>query len=135
LDGSGLFPNGLAFDVSGERLFVSESYARRIVSYRFDHGTLSDKRVIVDGIDGTPDGMALDADGNIWQCVNPADAIEVFSPHGQLLERVTTGEGSYPSNCCFAGPNMTTLYVTLAGTGGLAAFDVGTPGLPLYPFR
>ena len=134
LDDTGCFPNGIAFDPTGELLYVSESFTKRIVRYRVREGRLEDKTVLAE-LDGTPDGMALDADGNIWQCVNPLDAIFVIDPNGAVVERFPTGEGSYPSNCCFAGEGGSALYVTTAGKGGIAAFEPGARGLPLYPFR
>jgi gluconolactonase len=134
LDDTGFYPNGLAFDDTGERLFVSESFSKRLVSYRVNGGRLTDKTLVAE-FEATPDGMAIDVDHNIWQCVNPLDSILVVDPRGRLVERFFTGEGSYPSNCCFGGEGGSTLFVTTAGKGGIAAFAPGVSGLPLYPFR
>ncbi len=131
----GLFPNGLAFDVAGESLYVAETFAGRIVRYPWSPEGLGEPTVVCETLDGAPDGMALDADGNIWQAVNGSDSIQVFEPSGRLIERLPTGEGSYPSNCCFGGADNSTLYVTTAGTGGIASFDVGVRGLALFPYR
>jgi gluconolactonase len=133
LDDTGFFPNGLAFDPSGEWLVVAETFSTRLVRYRLAAGQLTDKTVFVEGI--PCDGMAFDAGGNLWQCVNPSDSIHVYDPRGRLIDRFETGEGSFPSNCCFGGPSLSTLYVTAAGAGGIAAFSPGVSGLPLYPFR
>lgn len=134
VDRGGFFPNGIAFDRSGEILYVSESFSKRIVSYRVSGGQLAEKTVLVE-LESTPDGMAIDIDGNIWQCCNPMDAIVVVSPSGKVIDRFETGDGSYPSNCCFAGADLGTLFVTLAGHGAIATFTPGVRGLPLYPFR
>ena len=131
----GLFPNGLAFDSTGEILYVAESFAERIVRYELANGSLGAPEILCEIADGQPDGMALDIEGNLWQCVNASDSVEVFGPSGKLIERLKCGEGSYPSNGCFGGPDGSTLFVTAAGTGGLASFDVGVRGLALYPFR
>ena len=131
----GHFPNGLAFDPAGESLYVAETLARRIVRYPWSANGLGKPTVHCETAGGGPDGMALDVDGNIWQSVNGSDSIQVFDPSGKLIDRLPTGEGSYPSNCCFGGPDNSTLYVTTAGTGGIAGFDVGIQGLPLFPFR
>ena len=37
----------------------------------------------------------------------------------------------YPTNICFGGPDLKTAYVTLSGTGQLAAMDWSDPGLRL----
>jgi gluconolactonase len=128
----GLFPNGLGFDPSGELLYVAQSFAKRIVSYRVGPGGLFDETVLCE-LEAIPDSLAIDADGNVWQCVNATDAVLVFDPRGKLVDRLDCGEGSYPSNCCFGGADLTTLYVTNAGQGGLLEFDLGVKGLPLYP--
>ena len=131
----GLFTNGLAFDAAGEALFVAETFDGRIVRYPWSADGLGEPSVFCETVDGTPDGMALDSEGNIWQAVNGSDSIQVFDPGGTLVERLPTGEGSYPSNCCFGGPERSTLYVTTAGTGGIASFDVSVKGMALFPFR
>ncbi|MQA92042.1 MAG: hypothetical protein GEU90_17760 [Gemmatimonas sp.] len=135
LDRTGFYPNGIAFDASGERLYVSESYSKRVVEYRLTAGALSDKRVVVE-LEATPDGMAVDVDGHIWQCVNPLDAILVVDPNqAAIIDRFATGEGSYPSNCCFGGDDRSLLYVTAAGEGAIKVFHAGVRGLALCPER
>ena len=37
----------------------------------------------------------------------------------------------YPTNICFGGKDMKTAYITLSGTGQLAAMDWPEPGLRL----
>jgi gluconolactonase len=131
----GHFTNGLAFDPAGKSLYVSETFDGRIVRYPWSSNGLGEPVVHCETVDGTPDGMALDVDGNIWQAVNGSDSIQVFDPSGKLVRRLPTGEGSYPSNCCFGGPDRSTLFVTTAKSGGIASFDVGVQGLALFPFR
>ncbi len=131
----GFFTNGLAFDPAGESLYVAETFAARIVRYPWSTDGLGEPTVHCETAGGSPDGMALDVDGNIWQSVNGSDSIQVFDANGKPIDRLPTGEGSYPSNCCFGGPDRSTLYVTTAGTGGIASFDVGVKGLALLPFR
>ena len=60
------------------------------------------------------------------------DVLVVLEPDGRVREVMPTGSGSEPTNCCLGDG---ALYVTLAGTGQLVAFDVGAEALPLYPAR
>lgn len=124
-----LFPNGLAFDPDG-RLFVAETFPGRIVRLdRASDGSWA-STVVCETIDGQPDGIAFDTEGRLWVAVNKSDSVQVFDRAGALVARVPLGEGSYPSNLCFGEPG--TLYVTTAGTGGLAVVEVDATGLPLH---
>lgn len=122
-----LFPNGIAFDAGGH-LYVAETFTGRIL--RLDHSSGEPRtRIVAETVDGRPDGMAFDVEGNLWVAVNASDSVQVFAPSGELVDRLHLGEGSYPSNLCFAG---STLFVTTAGYGGLVSIDVEVEGLPLH---
>lgn len=59
---------------------------------------------------GRGDGLAIDTQGNLW-CTNPdVSEIQVVSPAGEILGRVSVAEP--PSNCAFGGSDGKTLYIT-----------------------
>jgi gluconolactonase len=65
------------------------------------------------------DGMTLDTEGNIivcagWEQAGPGPMIYVFSPTGRVLATHPL-RVDRPTNCCFGGPDMKTLYVTTGG--------------------
>jgi gluconolactonase len=65
------------------------------------------------------DGMTLDVGGNIfvcagWEQAGPGPMIYVFSPLGRVLATHPL-RVDRPTNCCFGGPDMKTLYVTTGG--------------------
>jgi len=66
--------------------------------------------MVITGIDGAPDGMKLDAKGNIYVAAN---ALAIYSPQGRLLRTLQLPEK--PSNLCF-GPDEKTIYVTARTT-------------------
>ena len=119
------FPNGIAFDQHGA-LMVAETYTGRILE--LDPAT-GNTTVFAETVDGKPDGMAFDIEGNLWVAVNASDSVQVFDSSGQMTDRLCLGDGSYPSNLCFAGSR---LIVTTAGFGGAVSCDVGVAGLPLH---
>ena len=120
-----LFPNGIAFD-GGGRLLVAETYTGRILELDPHTGHTA---IFAEAVQGKPDGVALDVEGNLWVAVNASDSVQVFAPSGQMIDRLHIGGGSYPSNVCFSG---TRLVVTTAGFGGAVTCDVGVAGLPLH---
>ena len=51
-------------------------------------------------------------------------------PDGSGVDHVPLSD-PFTTNVCFGGPDLTTAYVTLSGTGKLVAFDWPRPGLKL----
>jgi len=121
-------PNGILISQDQSTLYVAESgYAKGIMrelrAYPIrEDGSLGtyitlftwgeDARGVHRGIDG----MCLDADGNIvatagWEVSGTGPMIYVFSPAGRVLETHPV-PAIRPTNCCFGGPDMTTLFVT-----------------------
>lgn len=128
-----LFPNGIAFDPSGEVMYLALTYPRVIEKFRFDAGRLTSQGILCTLAKGRPDGIAVDREGNLWICTPGTGGIEVFSPQGQALRRIELGDGTMNTNCCFGGPAMTDLFVTAAGRGSVLRLQAGVAGLPLYP--
>jgi sugar lactone lactonase YvrE len=60
--------NELRVSADGRRLYVNETFGRRLLSFAIgDGGALSDRTVLARfGHGDYPDGMALDAEGGVW---------------------------------------------------------------------
>jgi gluconolactonase len=100
-------PNGIALSPNGRTLYVTDSDARSVRAYDLDRGAASEGRVIVENIEGVPDGIRLDEKGNLW--VAAAGVME-YSPQGKLLGRIALTET--PSNLSFGDADMETLFIT-----------------------
>lgn len=101
-------PNGLAFSPDGKILYVDNSDEKNVRAYDVDReGKASNERVVVSGIDGVPDGMRVDAKGNLYVTAN---ALEIYSAEGKRLGSVKLPET--PANCAFGDADLQTLYVT-----------------------
>lgn len=110
-------PNGLAFSPDEKTLYVANSEKQK-VWMRYDvqpDGTVRNGRVFFDVTpsteNGLPDGMKLDAQGNLY-CAGPG-GVWVFTPEGRHLGTIKTPET--PANCNW-GDDGKTLYIT-AETG------------------
>ena len=119
LDDDYIGPNGLCFSPDMRRLYVNDSECHTIRVYAIDsHGKASGANVFAEtrDLDGTlgygaPDGMKVDAGGNVW-CAGQG-GIHVFDDSGILLGVLLTPQ--FPANFCFGGDDMCTLFVC-AGT-------------------
>ena len=142
-------PNGIALSPNEDRLYVAESFTRRILYWELSApGTIRPNPKTLDGsylltskipFEGCLDSMAIDEKGNLYvasflphgQDPNSRGGITVVSPEAEILEWIEIDIGTpdpFPSNLCFGGPHRTTMYVTLSGTGRLIACEVRIPG-------
>jgi gluconolactonase len=115
-------PNGLAFAPDYQTLYVAESPpspqgARQLRAYPVDaDGTLGAFCVLHDfGSHRGIDGMRVDADGYIvatcgWTTSGPGPRVAVFLPNGEVVAEHPTPVN--PTNCCFGGPDLRTIFVT-----------------------
>jgi gluconolactonase len=62
-------------------------------------------------VQNAPDGMALDADGNLYVAHYGMRQVQVLDPTGKLL-RSLPGGNLLTSNVAFGGPGMNQLYIT-----------------------
>ena len=144
--------NGLGWSPDGGTFYLTDSPQRKIFAYRFDGATgeISDRTVAIDlGNEAEavePDGLTIDAEGNIWTALWDGGCLACFNPTGEALGRVKL---PVPRPTCptFGGPNLSTLYVTTASvglsqkeiqkgfySGDIFAIEPPAPGLPLYRF-
>ncbi|MGD9329355.1 MAG: SMP-30/gluconolactonase/LRE family protein, partial [Cyclobacteriaceae bacterium] len=79
-------PNGILGTPDGKILYVTDAQAGK--TYKYDiqsDGTLSNKTLFVElGCDG----MTLDDAGNVYLTTSGKEAVDIFSPSGELLESI-----------------------------------------------
>lgn len=132
LDDSLTFPNGIILSPDERTLYVAVSDPDRavIMAYPLDSaGNVGAGRVFADmtalaksGLPGLPDGMAIDASGNLF-ATGPG-GVHVFAPDGRRLGRIDTGTAI--ANCAF-GEDGRTLF--LASNNMLARIRTRTIGV------
>lgn len=128
------FPNGLAFGPGGTDLYVADTTADAIVRYPVVDGRPGERSVLAH-VPGTgPDGIAFDADGNLYVAAFESDEVVVLDPAGAVVRRTSTGVRSRPTNLCFAGDDLGTLVVTLASGGRVVALDEPVHGARALPW-
>jgi sugar lactone lactonase YvrE len=113
IDG-GTIPNGMGWSPDGAVMYTTESRPGRITAWTVGpDGDPVQPRTLVeaDGSDGSPDGLAVDVDGNLWSAFAGGGHVTCFSPTGRVLHRVEV-PAPLPTSCCFAGPDRDRLVVT-----------------------
>jgi gluconolactonase len=149
LDDGLAFPNGIVLTPDGKKLYLAESQKNRILVYDVEApGKVGEPKVFAElptknaeqgQIDNQPDGMCLDAAGNLYVAHYGMKQVQVLNPAGQLIRRYGGGNTT-TSNVAFGGPDMNQLFITggigkEAGEGGLFRIDLGVKGLVILPAK
>lgn len=143
-------PNGFAWSPDGVRFYINDS-PRAMFAAEFDAGSgrAAPPYVFADvsAAPGFPDGMAVDAEGCLWNARWDGGGIARFAPDGKL-DRFVPMPVSRPTSCAFGGPKLDRLYVTSARigldparlaaeplAGGVFVLEPGVSGLPARRWR
>lgn len=109
------FPNGMAITPEGTTLIVAESTGRRLTSFTIaEDGSLRDREVFADGLDGPPDGICLDDKGGVWAAMTLAHQFERIVADGggafTVTDRIDVGDRMAIA-CALGGPEDRTLFL------------------------
>ena len=130
-DGDLTFANGMALNPAGDELYVSETFARRVVAIPIGtDGAAGEPRLVVENIERLPDGLAFDERGRLYiGCYEPSrvyrldnGVLELFvdDPDAHLL--------CHPTNVAFRGSELLTSNL---GRWHITRMQTDTAGWPL----
>ncbi len=106
--------NGIVWSIDGKRVFYIDTPRREVLAFDYDDGHLRNMRGAVDTshIDASPDGMTIDAKGNLWIAFCHGGCVACFDPvTGAEINRVEI-PCIETTACAFGGPGLADLYVT-----------------------
>jgi sugar lactone lactonase YvrE len=85
-DGLG-YTNEIAFHPNGQWLYVNETFTRRLSRFPLlSRGSLGPKQIVTEFGAGTyPDGMAFDAEGNVWIVSIVSNRVICVTPSGKQV--------------------------------------------------
>ena len=143
-------PNGLDWSPDGGTMYLVDSGQQVIAAFAFDgdRGTIHSGRILITVSEsvGAPDGMTVDAAGDLWVAIYGGGRIHRYSPDG-LLRDAFTVPARQTTSCAFVGHGLSRLYVTTATEGwsgeqrraeqdaGLVYWlDTDATGRPAAPF-
>ena len=143
--------NGLGWSRDGGTMYLADSGPRIVHAFAFDgeRGTISDGRELITVAEeiGAPDGLTVDADGDLWVAIYGGGRVHRYSPAG-VLRQAFLLPARETTSCAFAGAGLNRLYVTTAtedwtdeerraepAAGLTYRFETDATGCPAAPFR
>ena len=139
--------NGIVWTADKKTMYYNDTPTGTIQGFDYNDktGEITNKRVVVriPRGGGGPDGMTIDADGNLWVALWGSGTVGKFDPRtGQQLQKVIVPAQNV-SSCAFGGKNLDILYITTARvgvneaklkelplSGGLFSVKPGVKGVP-----
>ncbi len=107
------FPNGTVVTPDGSKLIVAESLGMRLSAFDIaDDGSLDNRRVWAPLPGRAPDGICLDADGNVWVANALAAECVLVAPGGEILRSVETTRNCFA--CMLGGADGRELFMVTA---------------------
>jgi gluconolactonase len=124
------FPNGIDLTADGDGVFVAEMRAHRLVMFKIgaDGNAIEQKLVRRFRESASPDGMAVDVDGRVFQALPGLQSLALVGSDGTLAELYYSPNWR-PSNVTFGGSDLRTVYV-ISQPG-----QIGESGGSIYSFR
>jgi gluconolactonase len=138
------YPNGCCLNAEGDVLYVAESHFPGVSRIPIlADGSAGTPETVVELPGTVPDGIAFDAQGNLYVACYRPDRIYRVAPAAQqapeqaaepeILAEDPTGELlNAPTNVAFVGKELDRMVVANVGEWHLAIADVGAVGLPLF---
>lgn len=130
------FPNGLAVDPAGERLYVLESYPGALVCFEIGSDGRAGAREVLCTMDpAVPDGLALAEGGSIFIACYRPDVIYIWSEEHGLRVYAEDPRGTIlaaPTNLILTGPGRDQIVVPNLGRWHLTRMPAALRGLPLH---
>lgn len=107
------FPNGSVITPDGRTLIVAETLGLRLTAFDIlENGELINRREWAATGGRAPDGICMNADGNIWIANAISNECVLFAEGGEVLEVVNTSQNCYA--CMLGGDDGKTLFMLTA---------------------
>jgi sugar lactone lactonase YvrE len=105
--------NGLAWSPDERTFYLIDSLTQTVSAFDFDvdQGTLANPRTLIRISDGAPNGMTVDANGELWVAITGAGEVRHYAADGTLLGRVKISTPGATS-CEFGGAKGDILFIT-----------------------
>ena len=132
------FPNGMALSLDGRELYIIVSNMPGIVKAEIgSDGTLGEAQLVVEMPGTVPDGLALDAEGNLYIACYAPNKVFRFNVDGKLELAAEDWQSvvlSAPTNIAFGGEELKYAIFGSLGRWHLSMIEMPVAGARLcYP--
>jgi len=106
--------NGIVWSGDGKTVYYIDTPRKEVLAFDYEEGHLRNMRGVVstEHLEWSPDGMTIDAEGNLWVAFCHGGCVICYSPEsGEELRRVEI-PCVETTACAFGGPELADLYVT-----------------------
>lgn len=129
------YANGLALSADGKSLFMVESDTDSVFRFSIQpDGVVGSPELFAAACGRLPDGLVLDAEGNLYVCCYASDEIWRINPAREKTlfawDRWAIRLGS-PTNMAFGGEDFDALYIANLGRTTITRAKVNRNGQPL----
>jgi sugar lactone lactonase YvrE len=113
--------NGIVWSPDYTKMYYIDTPTRKVMAWDYNNetGEISNPKPAVEVPEemGYPDGMTIDADGNVWIALWSGSAVGCWNPEtGELLRTIDVPAKNVTS-VAFGDDDLGTLYITTARTG------------------
>jgi sugar lactone lactonase YvrE len=113
-------PNGVGWSPDGQTMYLVDSGPGTVTAFAFDgqRGEIDAGRTAISVPEdlGAPDGMTIDAAGDLWVAIYGGGRVHHYTSDGNLRD-VFSVPARQSTSCAFAGRDLDRLYVTTATEG------------------
>ncbi len=124
--------NGIVWSLDKTKMYYIDTPTQKVVSYDYNNetGAIENEMVAIEIPKkmGSPDGMTIDAEGNVWIALWGGFAVGCWNPETGKLLRTINVPAKNVTSCAFGDADLGTLYITTART------DTSEEELEKYPF-
>lgn len=106
--------NGIAWSGDGKICYYIDTPSKEVKAFDYAEGELSNMRVAVSTAhhESSPDGMTIDAEGNLWVAFCHGACVCCYNPQtGEELRKIDL-PCLETTSCAFGGEDLADLYVT-----------------------
>lgn len=141
--------NGIGYTPDNKTMYYIDSPTKNVDAFDFDKdtGEITNRRVVVhvDEKEGMPDGLTVDAEGNLWIGMWGGGQVVKYDPtSGELLERIKV-PAPFVTTMVFGGKNMDEMFINTAkmntdlneypDAGGVFRVKMDVKGQYTYKFK
>jgi sugar lactone lactonase YvrE len=142
--------NGICWNEEATVMYYIDTPTKKVMAYCYEDevGSVAQPSMVADtgdlGLEGSPDGMTIDAEGMLWVAMCHGGLVVRINPHGGKLIQQVELPCIETTACAFGGDSLDRLFVTTGihksldeeNAGKVFAIDgLAVGGVPAFAFK